>query len=161
MPSIFRPSTTFGPLQPFGDLRTIIGQRGRDESFVFSRAHLDGVDLADGLLDRRRHPPVHIFRLFAFDEEGRPAAAAEELFQFLVLNAGENCRIADLEAVQVQDRQNRAVRDRIEQFVGLPGSRQGARFGLAIANDAGHDQPGLSNAAPKAWLSEYPSSPPS
>jgi len=99
------------------------------------------VDLADGFLDRRRHPPVHIFRLFAFDEKGRPTAPAEELFQFLVLNAGENCRIADLEAVQVQDRQNRAVRDRIEKFVGLPGSCQGARFGLAVANDAGHYQP--------------------
>ena len=50
-------------------------------------------------------------------------------------------RIADLEAVQVQDRQNRAVRDRIEKLVGLPGGRQRSRFGLAVADDAGDDQP--------------------
>ena len=84
---------------------------------------------------------MHHFRLFALDEQRRPAAAPKELFQFLVLDAGEDRRIADLEAVEVQDRQNRAVRDRIEKFVGLPGGRQGARFGLAVADDAGDDEP--------------------
>jgi hypothetical protein len=29
MPSTGRPSTTFGPVQPFGDFSTIIGQRRR------------------------------------------------------------------------------------------------------------------------------------
>ena len=109
--------------------------------FAFSRALLDCLDLADGLFDRRRHQPVHLFRLFPLDEERRPAAPLEELLQFLVLDAREDRRIADLEAVQVQDRQNRPVRDRIEKFVGLPGGRQGARFGLAVADDAGDDQP--------------------
>ena len=58
-----------------------------------------------------------------------------------MLDAGEDCRVADLEAVQVQDRQNRPVRDRIEEFVGLPGGRQGARFGFAVADDAGDNEP--------------------
>ena len=108
---------------------------------AFSRALLDCLDLADGLFDRRRHQPVHRFRLFAFDEERRPAAALEKLLQFLVLDAREDGRVADLETVQVQDRQNRSVRDRIEKLVGLPGGRQRARFGLAVADDAGDDQP--------------------
>jgi hypothetical protein len=91
--------------------------------FAFSRALLDCVDLADGLFDRRRHQSVHLFRLFALDEERRPAAALEELFQFLVLDTREDCRVADLETIEVQDWQNRSVRDRIEKFVGLPGGR--------------------------------------
>jgi hypothetical protein len=99
------------------------------------------VDLADGFFDRRRHLPVHLFRLFALDEERCPAAASEEVFEFLVLDSGEDCRVADLEAVEVQDRQNRSVRDRIEEFVGLPGGRQGAGFGFAVADDAGDNEP--------------------
>ena len=45
------------------------------------------MDLADGVFDRRRHQTVHLFRLFALDEERRPAAPLEELLQFLVLDA--------------------------------------------------------------------------
>jgi hypothetical protein len=41
----------------------------------------------------------------------------------------------------VQDWQNRSVRDRIEEFVGLPGGRQRARFRLAVADDAGDNEP--------------------
>ena len=139
MPSIFKPSTIFGPVQPLGERRTIIGQRGRAGS-LFSRSLLDCVDLGDGFFDRRRHQPVHRLRIVALDEERRPPATEEELFQFLVLDAGEDRRVADLESVEVQDRQNRAVRDRIEEFVGLPGGRQRARFGLAVADDAGDDE---------------------
>src|ERR1700690_1582621 len=34
VPSICKPSTTFGPVQPLGDLSTIIGQRGRVASLL-------------------------------------------------------------------------------------------------------------------------------
>ena len=109
--------------------------------FVLSRSLLDCVDLGDGFFDRRRHQSVHRLRIVALDEERRPPAAEEELFQFLVLDAGEDRRVADLESVEVQDRQNRAVRDRIQEFVGLPSGRQRARFGLAVADDARDDEP--------------------
>ena len=146
--NLMRPKRAFD-LQAIDDLRpgpTLGGSQDDHRParprgvFVLSRALLDCVDLADGFFDRRRHQPVHLFRLVALDEQRRPAAAAEELLQFLVLDAREDCRVADLEAVEVQDRQNRAVRDRIEKFVGLPGGRQGARFGLAVADDAGDDE---------------------
>ena len=84
---------------------------------------------------------THHFRLVALDEQRVPAATAKELLQFLVLDSREDCRIADLEAVQMQDRQNRSVRDRLQEFVGLPGGRQGAGFGFAVADDAGDDEP--------------------
>ena len=99
------------------------------------------MDLTNSFFDGRRHQPVHLFRLFALDEERRPAAAPEEACEFLVLDAGEDCRVADLEAVEVQDRQNRSVRDRVEEFVGLPGGRQGTRFGFPVADDAGDNEP--------------------
>ena len=127
-PALGRSEDDHGPARPCGIL-------------VVARAHPNGTDLADGVLDRRRHQPVHLLRLFAFNEEGRPPAAAEELFQLVVLDAGEDSRIADLEAVQVQDRQDRPVRDRIEKFVGLPGGGQGAGFRFAVADDACDDQP--------------------
>ena len=148
---LMRPKRAFD-LQAVDDLRPgpALGRSEDDHRparsrgvVAFSRALLDCLDLADGLFDRRRHQPVHGFRLVPLDEERRPAAALEELLQFLVLDAREDGRVADLEAVQVQDRQNRSVRDRIEKFVGLPGGRQGARFGLAVADDAGDDEPGI------------------
>ena len=92
--------------------------------------------------------------IVAFDEVGRPAAAAQELFELLVLDAGEDRRIADLVAVEMQDRQHRAVGDWVEKLVGLPSRGERAGFGFAVADDAGDDQLGLSKAAPNAWLSE-------
>ena len=58
-------------------------------------------------------------------------------------DACENSRIADLEAVRVQNRPNRAICNRIETFVGLPGGREGAGFSLAVADDAGAMSPGV------------------
>ena len=81
-----------------------------------------------------------VVRIVALDEIGRPAAAAEELLQLLVLDARQDRRIADLEAVQMQDRQHRAVRHRAEELVGMPRRRQRSGFRLAVADDAGDDQ---------------------
>ena len=57
-----------------------------------------------------------------------------------MLNAGEDCRVADFEAVEVQDWQNRAVCHRIQEFVRLPGGRQGTRFGFSVTDDAGDNE---------------------
>ena len=118
-----------------------MGQRGRAGSLLSLALFLNCVDLFDGCFDGLRHQAMHHLRIVALDEQRIPAATAKELLQFLMLDAGEHRRVADLEAVEVQDRQNRSVRDRIEEFVGLPGGRQGTRFGLAVADDAGDDEP--------------------
>jgi hypothetical protein len=52
----------------------------------------------------------------------------------------EEGRICDLVAVQVQDRQHRAVGSRVEELIGMPGSRERAGLRLAIAYHAGDDQ---------------------
>ncbi len=49
VPSTCRPSTTFGPVQPLGDLRTIIGQRGRVGSLFSPSILLDLPNILDGL----------------------------------------------------------------------------------------------------------------
>jgi hypothetical protein len=116
---------------------------------VVPRVLLDLPDVLDGLLQRGGHQLMHLFRLVAFDEIGRPAAAAQELLQFLVLDAGEDGRVADLVAVEVQDRQHGAVGDRVEQLVGLPRGRQRPGFRFAVADDAGDDQIGVVERRPE------------
>ena len=70
---------------------------------------LDAPDLLDGVVQGGGHEFMHRFRLIALDEVGRPAAAPQELFQLVMLDACQNGRVADLVAVQVQDRQDGAV----------------------------------------------------
>lgn len=53
----------------------------------------------------------------ALDKIGCPAVAAQQLFQLLASDAGENRRIRDLVAVQMQDWQHRAVGRGIEKLV--------------------------------------------
>jgi hypothetical protein len=83
---------------------------------------------------------VHGHGLVALDEVGNPSAAAHELLQLLSLDAGEDGRVADLEAVEVQDRQHRAVAGGIQELVGMPGGGQRAGLRLAVADHAGDDQ---------------------
>ena len=83
---------------------------------------------------------MHCCRIVALDEVRRPTAPAEKLLQLLMLDAGQHGRIADLIAVQMQDRQHGAVGDWIEELIRLPCCRQGARLCLAIADDARDDQ---------------------
>ena len=104
---------------------------------------LDALDVVDDRLQNAGHKLMHGFRIVALDEVRRPAAAAQELLQLFTLDARQYRGIADLVAVEMKDRQHRAVADRIEEFVGLPCRRQRTCFGLAISNDAGDDQLGI------------------
>jgi len=83
---------------------------------------------------------VHVFRVVAFDEAGLPAAAAQELAKFFFLDTREHGGVADLVAVEVQDRQDGAVANGVEELGGLPGGRQRACLCLAVTDDAGDDQ---------------------
>ena len=59
-PSAGRPSTSFGPVQPFGVRSTIIGQRGRSVTPRSRAARLDLADLVEHLVERRGHQLVHL-----------------------------------------------------------------------------------------------------
>ena len=104
---------------------------------------MDFPDVLDGLFHSIGHELVHLFRLITFHKVGRPAAAPQELLQFLMLDAGEHGRVADLVAIEVQDRQHGSIGNRVEKLVGLPCGRERARFRFTITNNAGDDQIGI------------------
>jgi len=101
---------------------------------------LDAADVVDHFLERLGHQFVHRRRVVALDEVGRVAVAAKERVELLARNAREHRRIGDLVAVEMQDREHRAVAHRIEELVGVPARRHRAGFGLAVADHAGDDQ---------------------
>ena len=72
-------------------------------------ARLDAADFTGDRLQCGGHELVHFFRVVALDEMGRVAIAAKELLQFLMADASQDGGVGDLVAVEVQDRQNRAV----------------------------------------------------
>ena len=86
---------------------------------------------------------MHLLWLIAFNKMRRPAATTQKLLQFLMLNAGEHRRIANLVAIEMQDGQDRSVSNRVEELVGLPSRGQRPRFGLAIADDTGDGETGI------------------
>ena len=58
-------------------------------------------------------------------------------------DARQQSRVVDLVAVEVQDRQNGAIANRVQELVDVPGSRQRAGFRFAVAHDGGDDQVGI------------------
>ena len=83
---------------------------------------------------------MHRGGLVSLDEQRVVAVAAEEIGQLLAANAGKDRRVGDLEAVEVQDRQHRAVAGGIEKLVRMPACRERAGFRFPVADDAGDDQ---------------------
>ena len=92
---------------------------------------------------------MHLCRVVALDEVGRPAVPLEQGFQFVVGNAGKHGGIVDLVAVELKDRQHRAVTDRVQELVGMPGRGQRAGLGFAIANHHGDQQVGIIESGAK------------
>ena len=106
-----------------------------------SRAPLDGADLVERRVQRRGHQLVHRVGIVAFDElAARSHSRETDCCTSSSADAAEHGRIGDLVAVEMQDRQHRAVMRRIEELVGMPGSGERTGFGLAVADHAGDDQ---------------------
>lgn len=103
----------------------------------------DGEDFLGYGVERVRQCAVYLHRLIALDEIRLPAAALEHFAQLLLRNARQQGRVGDLVAVQVQDRQNNAVRHRIEELVAVPRGCQRAGLRLAVTDNHGCDQVGV------------------
>ena len=101
---------------------------------------LDVANLVDAVLHRRRHRLVHAVVIGALDEVRRPAVAAQQALQFLMRDARQQRRIVDLVAVQMKDRQHRAIACRVEKLVDVPRRRQRSGLRFAIAHDGSDDQ---------------------
>ena len=140
-PSSRWPSTSCGRRPALGraqhDHRPV---RPRDAATAAARVALDLANLVDAVLHRRGHGLVHAVVVGAFDEVRRPAVAAHQALQLLVRNARQQRRIVDLVAVQMEDRQHRAVAHRVEKLVDVPRGRQRSGLRFAVAHDRRDDQ---------------------
>ena len=112
------------------------------------RGDLDPANLCQDDIERSGETLVHQCRIVAFDEVRLVAVAVQQLGQFLAADAGQHRRIGDLEAVEVKDRQHRAVARGIEEFVGVPAGGQRGRLRLAVADDAANNQIGIVEGRP-------------
>ncbi len=107
---------------------------------VDAGAVLDGADLGEDRVHGRGELLVHQLGVVALHRVRGVPVAAQQRFQLLVRDPGQHGRVGDLVAVQVQDRQHRAVVDRVEELVRVPAAGQRPGLGLAVADHARHEQ---------------------
>ena len=108
---------------------------------------LDGRDLGErgvqrggeALMDGGRSLAVEAAR----DEDGAVPVALEQRHELRLGNPREDGRVRDLVAVQMEDRQHRAVGLRVEELVRVPARRERPGLRLAVADDAGDEQLGV------------------
>ena len=101
---------------------------------------LNSFYLGEGRVQRRGHQLVRLSRLLCLDKKGRVAIPSEKAFQFHIRNPAENRRAGDFISVEMQDRQDCAVANGIEEFIRVPARGQWAGFGFAIADHASGDE---------------------
>ena len=89
------PSTSFGPVQPFGRTQHDHGP-ARTSRKPFAAHQIGSSDLADDVVQGRGHQLVHLQRVVALDEMRRVAIAPEQLIKFLVADAREDDGLAIL-----------------------------------------------------------------
>ena len=118
------------------------GQRGRVDE-VGERRRLDVSDLRVRRVEHAGELLVHRRRIVARDDDGVVPVGAEQADDVFVVGAAEHRRSADLVAVEVEDRQHRAVAVRVEEAHALPRALERTRLGFAVADHARHDQVGV------------------
>ena len=129
-PALRRAQDQHRPLRPLG-------------LAVLARRALDARDVVERVVERGRELLVHGVRLVALDEQRPVAVALEERDELVLRDAREDGRVRDLVAVQVQDRQHRAVGLRVEELVRVPARRERPGLRLAVADDARDEQVGV------------------
>src|SRR5215469_6803240 len=95
---------------------------------------LEFADLQDTLFQRRSHRLVHTVRVTPFHKIRCVPVADEQRLQLLMADAGQEGRVIDLVAIEVQDLQHRPVRNRIEELVTVPASSEGTGLRLAVTH---------------------------
>ena len=70
----------------------------------------------------------------------RPAVTLEQVLQLLMRDPRQQCGVVNLIAVEMQNRQDRAVADGVQELVGMPGGGQRAGLRFAVAHHHRHQQ---------------------
>ena len=110
---------------------------------ALARSGLDRRNAVQRLIEGGRQRLVDLLRLVALHEGRLVAVALQQAAQVRLGHPRQHCRIGDLVAVEVQDRQHGAVAHRIQELVRMPACGQRAGLGFAVAHDAKHDQVGV------------------
>src|SRR6185312_1739762 len=99
---------------------------------VLARFLLDALDVRQNGVHGGSHELVHHVWVVSGDETRIVPVASQQRRQLVVADSRENGRTCDLVAVEMQDRNNRAVPGGIEEFVRMPACRERACFCLTI-----------------------------
>ena len=110
---------------------------------VLAGGPLDLADRVVGPVERGRELPVHVGGVVALDGQHLVAVAAQQALELLARDPRRDGRVGDLVAVEVQDRQDRAVGDRVDELVGVPRGGERPGLELAVAHHRGHQQVGV------------------
>jgi hypothetical protein len=86
---------------------------------------------------------VHLRRVVACHGEDLIAESLKQGAQVVIVGAGQHGGVGDLVAVEVQDRQHRAVARGVDEVDALPRAHEGAGLRLAVAHHGGHDEVGV------------------
>src|SRR5213596_1731004 len=92
--------------------------------------HLNGYKIANPcVLARISHEELdHLFRGYGYEPifvEGRfITITSEKMVKFLMADASQDAWVSDFVTVQMKDRQHRAVRGGVQEFIGVPARRQ-------------------------------------
>jgi hypothetical protein len=103
-----------------------------------ARGRLDRPDLAQRPLHARRQVAVDVVQVR--DEARLVAVPGEQRRELPVVHRAVHGALADLEAVDVHDRQHGAALARVDVLGRVPRGRGRARLGLAVADDADGDE---------------------
>src|SRR6185312_8404265 len=102
-----------------------------------------GANASETVVERRRHRLVDGPRIVSGDDMHVVVVALEQSACVVRLFAGEHGRPADLVAVQMENREHRAVARRIQKARALPRTFERAGFGFTVPDHGGHDEIGI------------------
>jgi len=114
-----------------------------DGDAVLACGPLDLGDLVEDGVEGRGEKLVDGGGVVAGDEIRLVSVPGQQRGQLVVADAGQHRRVSDLVPVEVEDRQHRAVTDRVEELVRVPRRRQRAGLGLTVADDARDNELGV------------------
>src|SRR5919199_3816608 len=101
---------------------------------------LNGFNFLNDGVQGSCHQLMHGFGIGAFHEVGLVAIADEQAFYFLMTNSRQDCRVSNLVAIEVQDRQYCTIPYGVEELIGVPSCSEGPSFSFPISYDTANYQ---------------------
>ena len=102
--------------------------------FSNSSVILNLLDFSEHGVQSRRHEMMHRFRFGSFHETRLIAITLKEIGQFFFTESSENRWIVDFVTVDMENRQDSSIANRIEKLVGMPARSQWPGFRFAITH---------------------------